>query len=309
MRHVLRALSGKNPGAAYLIRERTTLGRAALADIQLVDESVSRFHALIERQVDGRHAIMDLDSKAGIIVDGNPVRRAALEAGTVVEICGFTLRYETIEDDAPLALVPKVNGFVAVRQTNRVVKANDDATAAAPAAAQSAASDTEVVDEARSTGAYGTVPAAPPTWLALLREVVEARDLRDRGDVDSPRARALADRFTEPQMFLGRRRSRRATRRHACRTPVLIGVRRGPDVVTLVGFLIDVAVDGGRVCTEEALPIGTQCWLLVATGDSERGGIAFSTQVIWSDPASGHAGLGFIGRPVSGDVLPALHTR
>lgn len=308
MRHVLRALSGKHPGAAYLIRERTTLGRAALADIQLVDESVSRFHALIERQVDGRHAIADLDSKAGIIVDGNPVRRAVLDTGAVVEICGFTLRYETIDDDAPLALVPKVNGFVAVRQTNRVVQAN---AAAPPASAQCAASDTEVVGvgEARTSGAYGRVPAEPPPWLALLREVVEARDLRDRGDVDSPRARALADRFAEPQMFLGRRRSHRASRRHACRTPVLIGVRRGSDVVTLVGFLIDVAIDGGRVCTEEVLPIGTQCWMLVATGDSERSGIAFSTQVIWSDPASGHAGLGFIGRPVSGDVLPALRTR
>lgn len=306
MRPVLRALSGKQPGATYLIRERMTLGRAALADIQLVDESVSRFHALIERQVDGRHAIADLDSKAGIIVDGNPVRRAMLDAGTVVEICGFTLRYELIEDDVALALVPKVNGFVAVRQTNRVMRAVDVPEAAANAGA--AAAETQVVGEARPTGAYGTVPV-DAAWLTLLREVVEARDLRDRGDVESPRARALADRFAEPQMFLGRRRSRRGSRRHACRTPVLVGLRRGADVVTLVGFMIDVGIDGARVCTDEALPNGTQCWLLVATGESERGGIAFSTSVRWSDAASGHAGLGFIGRPVSGDVLPSLHTR
>jgi pSer/pThr/pTyr-binding forkhead associated (FHA) protein len=299
MRPVLRSLSGGHPGAAFPVRERTTLGRAALADIQLVDASVSRFHALIETQADGRHAIADLDSKAGIVVDGSPVRRAVLQVGTVVEICGFALRYEFVEDDVHTTLVPKVNGFVAVRQTHREVRmaeapANDDNKA-----------DTQVVGE-RSPNAS---QVQSPEWLALLRDIVDARELRDRGDIESPRARALADRFAEPTMFVGRRRSRRAGRRHSCRTPVLVGLRRGPDVVTLVGFMIDAGIDGARICTEEALHTGTQCWLLVATGESERGGIAFSTRTVWSDSASGQAGMSFVGRPVAGDVLPALHTR
>lgn len=309
MRPVLRALSGSHPGTAFAIRERTTVGRAALADIQLVDESVSRFHALIERQVDGRHAIADLDSKAGIIVDGSPVRRATLDAGTVVEICGFSLRYELVDDAEPIGLVPKVKGFVAVRQTNRVMPAAEPE--AAPE--QGTQADTQVVGESRTTGAYGVQPvvAAPGSadWLVLLRDVVQARELRDAGETESPLARALAARFVEPPLPMTRRRSRRGSRRHECRTPVLIGMRRGPEVVTTVGFLIDVGLDGARVCTEEAVPIGTQCWLLVATGDSERGGIAFSTSVRWSDEASGHAGLGFIGRAVAGDVLPNLRAR
>jgi hypothetical protein len=65
-----------------------------------------------------------------------------------------------------------------------------------------------------------------------------------------------------------------------------------------------------KVRTDPAPPVGSVCWLLVATGDGERRGIAFSARVVWSHAPTGHAGMSFIGRPVVGpDVLPPMRGR
>lgn len=297
------------PGATFPVRERITLGRAAVADVQLVDGSVSRFHALIERRDDGRHTIADLASAAGTRLDGNPVRVALLEEGAVVEICGFRLRYESVDDDAPPSAIPKVTGYVTVRPTQREQPAVTDdrepsTTAPAP--------DTQVVSE-------GPRLAEPQDhdWLSVLRDVVAFRQLRDTTDRDSPRAQFLAARFTEENdgrtaTVRGgayRHAQRRASRRHPCRTPVLVGMRRGPEVLTVVGHLVDASADGARVHTDDPLSVGGSCWLLVATGDGERSGIAFSARVVWTDAVRGHAGVAFVGRPVMGpDVLPPMRT-
>lgn len=296
MRPVLRALSGIRPGATYLVRERVTLGRAAVADIQLVDESVSRFHALIERH-DGRDFIADLASKAGTRLDGRPVQRAVLEPGAVVEIGGFRLRYEFVDDDVQPSAVPKVNGYIAVRPTRRDTQA---AVVSEPTASASVGpSDRMVVDQP------AVVPPREADWLGLLRDVVELRALVEAGHGDTPRAQALAARFAKGE--LDRAQARRASRRHVCRTPVLVGMSRGGEVLTSVGHMLDTSADGAKFRTDIAPPVGAVCWLLVATGESERSGIAFSARVVWAHPETGHAGVTFIGRPVAGpDVLPPL---
>ena len=324
-----------------------TLGRAAVADVQLVDEAVSRFHALIELQPDGRHAIADLDSKAGVAVDGTAVRRHVLEAGAVVEICGFQLRYEWVDDDAPLQQVPKVNGYIAVRQTSRSPQARSAASPASPPTAFTGQGRV-IVDEARpleagassySLPARVDVPiaatesveaqlpvdtaapvdaaapvdtaapvdsAAAPVWLHLLRDVLALQDLRLGGPSDPARAAALEALFTEPRISSDQA-SRRASRRHPCRAPVLVGTRRGPEVVTMIGHMLDASAEGARLCTDERLTVGSSCWILVPTGDGERSGIAFSARVIWSHPDTRHCGVVFVGRPVVGpDVLPPM---
>lgn len=303
MRPVLRALSGIRPGATYPMRDRVTLGRAAVADVQLIDEAVSRFHALIEQQPDGRHVIADLASKAGTRVDGQPVGRTVLEVGSVVEICGFRLRYELVDGDAPPALVEKVHGYVAVRQTRSDLVAME---ARVGASASSSTADVPDVRVEEPTRPEPAAVALPPEWLVLLRELVEYRALVDRGDGASPRAFALADRFLASDRSSGSR-GRRRSRRFPCATPVLLGLRRGADVVTSVAHMLDASADGVRLRTDEALPVGLVCWLLVATGDGERAGIAFSARVAWTHTAAREAGFTFIGRPVAGpDVLPPM---
>ncbi len=294
MRPVLRAPSGIRPGATYLVRERVTLGRAAVADIQLVDESVSRFHALIERH-DGRDFIADLASKAGTRLDGRPVQRAVLEAGAVVEIGGFRLRYEFVEDDVQASAVPKVHGYIAVRPTRR----DTQAAVAVEPAADEAPIERMVVDQPVA------IPPREADWLGLLRDVVELRALVEAGRGGTPRAQALATRFAKGE--LDRAQARRSSRRHVCRTPVLVGMSRGGEVLTSVGHMLDTSADGAKFRTDIAPPVGAVCWLLVATGESERSGIAFSARVVWAHPETGHAGVEFIGRPVAGpDVLPPL---
>jgi FHA domain-containing protein len=51
-------------------RARLTIGRVAENDLQLLDEKVSRHHAVIEMQDGGRVVLRDLDSRNGTLVDG-----------------------------------------------------------------------------------------------------------------------------------------------------------------------------------------------------------------------------------------------
>ena len=51
-------------------RARITIGRVAGNDLLLVDDKVSRHHAVIERQDGGRVVLRDLDSRNGTFIDG-----------------------------------------------------------------------------------------------------------------------------------------------------------------------------------------------------------------------------------------------
>ena len=66
----------KDAGRVVRIEQRrTTIGRGIAADIQLEDPAVSRTHARITRNPDGRHFIEDLCSTNGTFVCGQPIRR------------------------------------------------------------------------------------------------------------------------------------------------------------------------------------------------------------------------------------------
>ena len=56
--------------AVEINRERITIGRIAENDVQLVDDKVSRHHAVIEMHDGGRVVLRDLDSRNGTFVDG-----------------------------------------------------------------------------------------------------------------------------------------------------------------------------------------------------------------------------------------------
>jgi ABC-type multidrug transport system ATPase subunit/ABC-type multidrug transport system permease subunit len=73
--------------------DRLTLGRDASNDVVLDDPNVSRFHAEVVR--DGEQvALQDLGSRNGTRVDGEPVRRAVLAAGSEIGIGPYRLVFD-----------------------------------------------------------------------------------------------------------------------------------------------------------------------------------------------------------------------
>jgi hypothetical protein len=73
----------------------TRLGRSQECDIRLDDTAVSRLHAELRRQPDGRHLLADLDSTNGTVVNGSRVTLHWLSSGDSIELGGTTLRYLT----------------------------------------------------------------------------------------------------------------------------------------------------------------------------------------------------------------------
>lgn len=280
MRFVLRVLSGGGSGATYPVRDRLMLGRSPVADVQLVHEGASRFHALVERQPDGRHAIADLDTVSGVRVDGRAVRRTVLEPGNVVEICGIELRYESHGDEDSGISVPKMIGTVAVRPTTRAIPKMDDAESAAAQRRVDAVASRDPTN-------------ADHGWLALLRDVLDFRAMRRGEDPGFPRSDRLAGMFAEPPFHAGAR-SRRGGRRHPCTMPVQLGIDRGGVSHASRGLVLDLAPDGLRVHTLAVLEVGETVRIEVLGGSGTLLGPVLDGRVVWRDAATAHAGLTFV---------------
>ena len=86
-RAYLIVLSGQNVGEMYkLSGEQVTLGRGGSADIRLVDEGISRFHARI-RSEGGAMLVEDLESRNGTFLNGERVGSARkLEDGDKIQV-------------------------------------------------------------------------------------------------------------------------------------------------------------------------------------------------------------------------------
>ncbi len=77
---LLRASSGSVKGRVFRLHERTRIGRAPDNEIILIDQLVSRYHALIMR--DGIHFVLrDLGSKNGMRVNGKAANLRRLHIG------------------------------------------------------------------------------------------------------------------------------------------------------------------------------------------------------------------------------------
>ncbi|HUS63398.1 MAG TPA: GGDEF domain-containing protein [Kofleriaceae bacterium] len=86
-RAYLIVLSGQNVGEMYkLSGEHVTMGRGGSADIRLVDEGISRFHARI-RAEGGHMVVEDLESRNGTFLNGERVTAARkLEDGDKIQV-------------------------------------------------------------------------------------------------------------------------------------------------------------------------------------------------------------------------------
>lgn len=88
-------LSGANSGASFLIRGfRTTIGRSESNHIVIQDESVSRVHAIIEKNEDGTLIIVDNQSRNGIAVNGVKKEMSLVQAGDQITLGSVQLKLE-----------------------------------------------------------------------------------------------------------------------------------------------------------------------------------------------------------------------
>ena len=80
-------------GGAILVR----VGREADNDIQILDPTVHRYHALIRRSVSEGYEIADLsdDSGNGVVVNGRRLAHARLADGDIIRLGKAELKFET----------------------------------------------------------------------------------------------------------------------------------------------------------------------------------------------------------------------
>ncbi|HVH17222.1 MAG TPA: FHA domain-containing protein [Myxococcota bacterium] len=93
---VLVILNGEFEGMRYPLRaEETLIGRNPTTDVTLLDENISREHALILFDADGgTYTIEDLQSTNGTKVNGKGVRSQALAHGDEIQIGHTVFRFE-----------------------------------------------------------------------------------------------------------------------------------------------------------------------------------------------------------------------
>jgi hypothetical protein len=87
-------VQGNNVGRTYpLLLGRITLGRRRDSDIFLEDVTVSRQHAALVRDSNGRFVLYDEGSKNGTFVNGEPISERVLEDGDSIRMGQIVLRF------------------------------------------------------------------------------------------------------------------------------------------------------------------------------------------------------------------------
>lgn len=292
-RYRIRALNGPLRDAVFDPSVRLTLGRGCDCDIQIVHNGVSRQHAAVEVDAEGKHVLVDLESTNGVFVDQKRVPRAELTPGTVFEVMRYSFVYEVDGEPAnqdEQSAVPRKAGTPADRTTISYVAFSGDAQAKA---------------EAKEPK-----PAPPPTTGGskparyhsdVVADIADYRSLRTRilrGEPQSPPMQALFRRLEHRMRRVdgdtGGSATRWAYRRFPCRIPATVRLFTGDELPVQ---LIDVGVDGAKVAIgSHNITPDTLVWLAV---ERERNGAArtlvFPGRAVWV--SSRHLGVSFSGAP------------
>ena len=98
-RAMLVLLDGQFSGSEYrLTAEETLIGRNPTTDITLLDESISREHAIVAWDAeDGVFTIEDLQSTNGTRVNGKRVRSSPLADGDAIQVGHTRFRFLVAE--------------------------------------------------------------------------------------------------------------------------------------------------------------------------------------------------------------------
>lgn len=90
----LLVITGREPGKSVSIPPgRHLMGRDDNCAIRLIDPSVSRHHAVIEREPEGPVSIENLSETNGTHVNDDQVQKVVLNNGDIVRIGGVVLKY------------------------------------------------------------------------------------------------------------------------------------------------------------------------------------------------------------------------
>jgi serine phosphatase RsbU (regulator of sigma subunit) len=116
VRYSLIVENGMTEGRIFPLEERLTIGRAPDNDIQLIDSSVSRRHALIQLK-DGRPVLEDLGSSNRTFVNGEKVSKLSLSNGDKLRLGRISLRLYQGDHFSPhefMVDTQVIDGFIAV---------------------------------------------------------------------------------------------------------------------------------------------------------------------------------------------------
>jgi pSer/pThr/pTyr-binding forkhead associated (FHA) protein len=96
----LEILNGGFEGMTYDLKtEEVVIGRNPTTDITLLDEGISREHALVLFDEDGpAYVVEDLQSTNGTKVNGKRVRSATLAEGDEIQIGQTIFRFVLVKD-------------------------------------------------------------------------------------------------------------------------------------------------------------------------------------------------------------------
>ena len=90
---------GPNVGSTFLLAQaETTVGRDVTSDVFLDDVTVSRAHAILEREDSAAWFVRDVGSLNGTYVNGEQVERTVLSTGDEVQIGRFKLTFFSASD-------------------------------------------------------------------------------------------------------------------------------------------------------------------------------------------------------------------
>lgn len=129
----LAVIGGLSAGGSFpLSPGELSIGRAAGCDVRLHDDLVSRLHAKVIVDQDGRISVEDLDSANGTLVNGAAIaKRTAIEQSDLIEI-GSSLLTVMAVDRRAADLEPTGDGRVRYNKPPRSVPQADEATIAVP---------------------------------------------------------------------------------------------------------------------------------------------------------------------------------
>ncbi len=95
-RERLTILAGKLENKRYRIDDKLSIGRSSENIVNLKSLSVSRQHALIQKQVTGTY-IEDLSSVNGTFVNGKKINRKKLQSGDIIRVGDIEMRFEVLK--------------------------------------------------------------------------------------------------------------------------------------------------------------------------------------------------------------------
>lgn len=297
MKHLLRGLDGQHAGLTYELGPRTIIGRAADADIQVLDPSVSRQHAKIVMRSDGSAALVDLGSVNGTSVDDVEVDRIRLRPGSIVSVLGTRFVFETVEQpavDMDGTPVPVLSGRSLRRTAPR-----DGLNAAQK---EMAGAETRVGPARSRPG--DVVEVSHDDALTLVDEVLDYRELRIKqlsGEDLMPLEESRLERLRQKlhRRLDGREPSRRRFQRFSCELEAEIGRAHEAGVSTSPAPVTDLGAGGAQVrLLTDSLSLGEVVWLSVDVSDLyvSTPRVVFKTRVAWRENDGKRAGLVFAGQ-------------